>query len=254
MSFYTRPELLNRELMRGKRIAPINDFGFAAKLNSLFLAGVEFADACKEYPIVFTSVGSEGQSKVVPVVVLGLREAENLFVSATQQWDGRYVPAFVRRYPFVLAELPGQQMGVCIDTAYPGFSDSQGEALFDAQGSNTPFLQNALDFLNRYQIEHMRTERFCKRLVEHGLLVEMNAKAELKNGSSYLVNGLMVIDEKKLLALPDATALEVFRSGELSWVYAHLLSLPNLNNLIDKLDKRSSAEPVGTVEAPKTPA
>jgi hypothetical protein len=241
MSFYTKPELLNRELMRGKRIAPLHHYGFASQLNSLFLAGAEFADACKEYPIVFTSVGAEGNTKIVPVAMMGLREGENLFVQADQSWDARYIPAFVRRYPFVLAELPGQQLGVCLDTAYPGFGDKEGEALFDDAGANTPFLQNALDFLNRYQIEHMRTERFCKHLADNGLLVEMSAKAELKDGSSYLVNGLMVVDEQKLLALPDEKALQVFRAGELSWVYAHLMSLPNLNGLIDRLSKRPKA-------------
>lgn len=239
MSFYTRPELLNRELFRAKRIAPIKDYAFASNANSLYLAGVEFTDACKEYPIVFTRMGD---GKVVPVAMLGLRDGENLFVDSGSAWSGKYIPAFVRRYPFVLAELSGQEMGVCIDTAYPGLGDSNGEALFDAAGANTPFLQNALDFLNRYQIEHMRTDRFCKRLVELDLLVEMNAKAELVDGSSYLVNGLQVVDERKLLEVTDNNAVEFFRSGELSWLYAHLMSLSNLNGLIDRL---ASRKPVG---------
>ncbi len=235
MSFYTRPELLNRELFRAKRIAPIKDYAFSNKANSLYLAGVEFTDACKEYPIVFTSMGG---GKVVPVAMLGLRDGENLFVDEGASWAGKYIPAFVRRYPFVLAELPGQQMGVCIDTAYAGFNDKEGEPLFDADGTNTAFLQNALDFLNRYQIEHMRTDRFCARLVELDLLVEMNAKAELVDGSSYLVNGLQVVDERKLLEITDSQAVEFFRSGELSWLYAHLMSLSNLNGLIDRLAVR----------------
>ncbi len=248
MSFYTRPELLNRELFRNKRIAPIKDYGFASKVNSLYLAGVEFADACKEYPLVFTRVG---QDKVVPVAILGLRDGENLFVDANLVWQAKYVPAFVRRYPFVLAELSGEQMGVCIDTNYPGFTDQGGEALFDTTGANTTFLQNALDFLNRYQIEHMRTERFCQRLLSLNLLVEMDAKAELTDGSSYLVNGLMVIDEQKLLQLGDAQALEIFRAGELSWIYAHLMSLPNLNTLTERLGARNAAK-AAALSAPTT--
>jgi hypothetical protein len=81
----------------------------------------------------------------------------------------------------------------------------------------------------------LRTERFCARLKEFGLLMEMNAKADLVDGSSFVVNGLKVIDERKLLQLADGQALEVLRSGELSWVYAHLLSLSNLNRLVDRL-------------------
>jgi SapC len=240
--FYDKPVLLNRESHKTKRIAPNSSFAFARKANSLYLAGVEFTEACKEYPIVFTQIG---QGKIVPVAILGLREAENLFVDADNKWQASYIPAFVRRYPFVLAELQGQQMGVCIDEGYPGLSDTEGELLFDSKGNNTPFLQNALDFLNRYQVEYLRTERFCERLKDLGLLMEMNAKADLFDGTSFVVNGLMVIDERKLLQLTDAQALDVFRSGELSWIYAHLVSLSNLNRLVDRLaeSKRAAAMP-----------
>jgi hypothetical protein len=255
MNFYSRPVLLSREQHRHKRIKAPRGYGFAARSNSLFLAGVEFAQASKEYPIVFTQMG---QGKVVPVAILGLREGENLFVdvapveqlepskpSASSQpsefaWQARYIPAFVRRYPFVLAELQGQQLGVCIDEGYAGFVDapSDGEALFDSQGNNSAYLQGALDFLNRYQVEFLRTERFCQRLQELGLLAEMNAKIDMTDGRSFNVAGLRVIDERKLVQLPDAQALALVRSGELSWAYAHLLSLDNLNVLVDRLAQR----------------
>lgn len=230
--FYEKPVLLNREVHKTKKIAPSASFSFASKANSLYLAGVEFIEACKEYPIVFTQVGG---NKIVPVAMLGLRENENLFVGADGKWASGYIPAFVRRYPFVLAELEGQQMGVCIDEAYSGLNDKTGEALFDEKGTNTPFLQNALDFLNRYQVEYMRTDRFCERLKANGLLMEMNAKADLFDGTSFMVNGLMIVDERKLLQLGDKEALEIFRAGELSWVYAHLVSLSNMNRLVDRL-------------------
>lgn len=232
MIFYEKPVLLSREAHKTKKIVSSMGFAFARKANSLYIAGVELMEACKEYPIVFTKVGDE---KVVPVVILGLREGENLFVSIDGKWNANYVPAFVRRYPFVLAELQDQKMGVCIDEGYVGFNEKDGEALFDSNGSSTPFLQNAVDFLNRYQTEYIRTDRFCQRLKDLGLLIEMNAKADLFDGTSFTVNGLMVVDERKLLQLTDAQALELYRSGEQSWIYAHLLSLSNLNRLVDKL-------------------
>ncbi len=238
--FYAKPVLLNRELHKTQKIAPSSNFAFAKQANSLFLAGVEFNEACKEYPIVFTQVSA---SKIVPVALLGLREGENLFVNAQDLWDANYVPAFVRRYPFVLAELQGANMGVCIDEAYPGLGEQQGEALFDSKGNNTAFLQNALDFLNRYQVEYLRTERFCQRLQEWGLLTTMNAKAELFDGTHLMVDGLMVVDERKLQQLDDVQALELLRAGHLSWVYTHMVSLSNLNRLVDRLaqNKRTAA-------------
>jgi hypothetical protein len=233
--YYEKPVLLDRDKHRQRRVRPSASFAFARKANSLYLAGVEFAEACKEYAIVFTR-GS--RQEIVPVAMLGLRARENLFVDAKEQWTGEYIPAFVRRYPFVLAELSGQAMGVCIDEAFKGLNDKEGEALFDAQGNNTPFLQNALDFLNRYQQEYRRTEAFCKRLEQAGLLVEMNAKADLVDGRSFTVGGLLVVDEKKLLALPDAVALSLFRSGELHLISLHLASLSNMKKLVDRMAER----------------
>jgi hypothetical protein len=235
--YYEKPVLLDRDKHRKLRVKPSNSFAFARKANSLYLAGVEFNEACKEYAIVFTR---GAQQKIVPVVMLGLRGRENLFVGDAEQWTATYVPAFVRRYPFVLAELSGETLGVCIDEAYAGLDQREGEALFDARGGNTPFLQNALDFLTRYQHEFRRTEAFCQRLEQAGLLMEMNAKAQLVDGRSFAVNGLLVVDEKKLMALPDAVALSLFRAGELHLVSMHLASLFNMQKLVDLMAQRKS--------------
>ena len=235
--YYERPVLLDRDKHRKLRVKPSTSFAFARKANSLYLAGVEFNEACKEYAIVFTR---GAQQKVVPVAMLGLRGRENLFVDAEEHWTASYVPAFVRRYPFVLAELSGQSLGVCIDEAYGGLDNKDGEALFDAQGADTPFLKNAVDFLTRYQLEFGRTEAFCRRLEQAGLLTEMNAKAQLVDGRSFAVNGLLVVDEKKLMALPDAVALSLFRAGELHLISMHLASLSNMQKLVDLMAQRKS--------------
>jgi hypothetical protein len=175
---------------------------------------------------------------------VGLRSQDNLFVDGEGRWDARYIPAFVRRYPFVLAELPGRtDLALCVDEAFEGLNTVEGEPLFDAMGKNTPFLQNALDFLSRYQAEYVRTEAFCQRLEQLGLLVEMNAKADLADGRSFTVNGLMIVDEQKLLALPDAAVLALFRSGELHLVSMHLVSLSNMQKLVDRMAARRSPLP-----------
>ena len=235
-AYYEKPVLLDRELHRRRRVRPGASFGFARRANSLYLAGAEFGEAAREYAIVFTRVGA----RVAPVAMLGLRARENHYVHEQGHWTASYIPAFVRRYPFVLSDLPGGQMGVCIDEAYPGLNDKEGEPLFDARGANTPFLQNALDFLNRYQQEYLRTDTFCQRLAEMDLLMEMNAKADLVDGRSFTVNGLMIVDEKKLLALSDARALSLFRSGELHWISMHLASLSNMQRLVDRLAERKA--------------
>jgi hypothetical protein len=244
--YYRKPVLLNREKHRQRRVKPSAGFGFARQSVSLPLAGAEFTEACKDYAIVFARQGG----KVVPLALLGLRDGENLFVDGQDRWTAAYVPAFVRRYPFVLAEL-GEQMGACVDEGFEGIDDPAGEPLFDEQGNNTPFLQNALDFLQRYQQEHLRTQQFCQRLEDAGLLTEMSARADLLDGSTFTVAGLMVVDEKKLAALPDDVALWLFRSGEMHLVSMHLLSLSNLHRLVDRMaERKAPAQAASTAPGP----
>ncbi len=244
--YYERPVPLDRDKHRKRRVRPANGFAFARKANSLYLAGVEFNEACKEYAIVFTRVAS---GRTVPVAMLGLRARENLFIDDKAAWDAAYIPAFVRRYPFVLADLPGRSdMAVCMDEAFDGLGEDEGEALFDGAGQNTPFLQHALDFLNRYQAEYLRTEAFCRRLEQAGLLMEMNAKADLVDGRSFTVNGLLIVDEKKLLGLSDAAALALFRSGELHLISMHLTSLSNMQRLAVRMAARGG--PIGPAPLP----
>jgi len=238
-AFYQSPVLLNREAHRQLRVLPCSEYGFTSTSPSLPVTGAEFIDAGKDFAIVFADAGG---GAVTPVVLLGLRQQENLYVDAQGKWEGTYIPAFVRRYPFALADLQGEQAGLCVDQAYAGFNDPRGEPLFDHLGQDTPFLKSALDFLTQHQIASLRTERFCRKLQELDLLTALNAKAELFDGSSYVVNGLQVVDERKLAALGDEAALSLFRGGELVWVYAHLLSLPNVNRLVDRLAQRKRAE------------
>ena len=236
--YYEKPVALDRVKHRNLKVRATGSFAFAGEANSLYLAGVEFNEACKEFAIVFTRVGS---GRTVPVAMLGLRSRENLFVGSEGKWEASYIPAFVRRYPFVLAELPGRtDMAVCVDEAFAGLNSTEGEPLFDAKGNNTGFLQHALDFLSRYQEEYLRTEAFCQRLEQAGLLMEMNAKADLVDGRSFTINGLMIVDEKKLMALPDATALALLRSGELHLISMHLVSLSNMQKLVDRMAARGS--------------
>lgn len=238
--FYQKPVPLNKTDHADKKINPAGrTFSFASGTNSVILAGVEFSEAAKEYPIVFAQAGGS----VVPVALLGLRNEENLYVDDEGNWDARYVPAFVRRYPFVLAETgqDGQRV-VCIDEAYEGFNDTEGEPLFDGE-ETTPILKQAMDFLEEYQKQYQRTEAFVERLKENDLLMELNAKVDMVDGQQFGLSGLLAVDERKLLQMADDRALQLFRSGELSWVYCHLMSLGNMGRMVDRIAQRSGGQP-----------
>ncbi|HEV7268078.1 MAG TPA: SapC family protein [Falsiroseomonas sp.] len=75
-------------------------YAFAAEVNSVPVTAVEFAPAAAEYPVVFAG----NEDAVFPAVILGARTNENLYVDAEGKWLGRYIPAFVRRYPFVFSQ------------------------------------------------------------------------------------------------------------------------------------------------------
>jgi hypothetical protein len=244
--FYDNPVALNKTAHKNLKINGTNaDFSFATDTNSVILAGVEFTEAAKEYPIVFAQAG-EG---LVPVALFGLRNAENLFVDDKGKWDARYIPAFVRRYPFVLADTgdEGQRM-VCIDESFAGFGEKEGEPLFENEAP-TQVLQQAIDFLEEYQRQYIRTERFVNRLRELDLLMSLNAKIDMADGQQFSLTGLMVVDEKKLLELEDAKALEFFKTGELAWVYCHLMSLGNMARMIDRIAKVKDADPAAKTKS-----
>ena len=247
--FYQKPVPLNKNEHKNKKIkSDGQSFTFAAKTNSVILAGVEFSEAAKEYPIVFAEAGEA----VIPVAMLGLRNEENLYVDDTGKWDARYIPAFVRRYPFVLAQAgETDQRVVCIDETFEGFNDDEGEPLFDGE-EPSPLLKQALDFLTEYQNQYLRTEAFVTRLRENDLLMALNAKIDMKDGQQFAMTGLLAVDERKLLELPDDKALELFRSGELSWIYCHLMSLGSMGKMVDRIAARSKAEPKKTAEPEKS--
>lgn len=229
--FYETIVPVDKDKHRHLRISEIRDHAFAAKTNSVPLAAVEFFEAAKEYPIVFAGPAQA----LMPAALLGLRNDHNLFVTADGRWDARYIPAFVRRYPFVLAPAQDQQLLVCLDTAHPAVGDTAGQALFSQEGEPTPFLQNAIQFLRQFQLEAEQTRLFMQRLQELNLLQEVAARAEIKSGSSYQLNGFSVINEARFRSLDKDTVDELFRKGWLSLIDAHLLSLGNLGRLIDRM-------------------
>ncbi|MBF0401246.1 MAG: SapC family protein [Magnetococcales bacterium] len=232
--FYEEPVALNKERHRAFKIDSSGaNFSFAKKTNSVIITGMEFVHIAKEYPVVFAKAGD----RVIPLALLGLRNDENLFVNDTGRWDARYVPAFVRRYPFVLADSGDGNLAVCIDEGFAGFNTERGVPLFDEAGEQAPLLENAIRFLKEYQGQNQRTELFVNRLQDMDLLTELTARAELAGGVKFSMGGLLVVDEKKLMELPQEKALELFRSGELGWIYAHLLSLSNMSRLAEILGK-----------------
>ncbi|MFH1217591.1 MAG: SapC family protein [Pseudomonadota bacterium] len=232
--FYSKTVALNGRSHAHARIAPVsNDYSFAAEINSVPLAGKEFVEAGKVYPIVFSETIDK---KVVPVALLGIRSGQNLYLGRNGDWRARYIPAFVRRYPFILASDRQNGSGnltVCVDASYSGFDREEGEMLFDERGEYSLFFRNTISFLQECHHHFLVTEKYTETLVDKGLLIPYSAKFDLVSGKSFTLDRFLIVDEKKLLQLEGENVLELFRSGHLAWIYFHLASLANLGSLVD---------------------
>lgn len=231
--FYDKVEALNQEAHGALRVKQITNFRYAAKVNSVPLLVSEFGDSAREYPIVFV----RGDTGVVPVALIGLREAENLFVDSLGKWDARYIPAFVRRYPFVPGKGAEDQMVVCIDSSASCFDEKTGEPLFE-DGKPTKQLDHAINFMRDFQQGAIATEAISARLHALDLFRDADSVARLNDGTQFRLNGMSVVDEAKLKALDKEVVVELFNNGILGLIHAHLISLGNLASLVDRLSKR----------------
>lgn len=231
MAIYQRFVALNKDKHHNHKLKLISDLSFTSDLQTVPLLPTEFMEAAKEYPIVFVKQG-QGKADVQSVLLLGLTNGENLFVTADGTWKARYIPAFIRRYPFILAQTGQDQLTVCVDSEFPGFNETEGTPLFNEHGE-TDFLKNMIQFVTDFHRDAQLTNAFAAKLQALDLLDEKNLKAELNDGREFLVNGFFVINEEKLHKLDATKVHELFSTGELALIYAHLISLSNLNRLID---------------------
>lgn len=139
------------------------DYGFSKHVNSVPLMAVEFPSAASEYAIIFSGT----KDAVIPAVILGMRGDENLYLTGDGGWQAKYVPAFVRRYPFVFStSQDGNTFTLCVDESYPRFNqEARGERLFTDDQKPTPYVERVLKFLENYQAEFRRTQALCQKLV-----------------------------------------------------------------------------------------
>jgi hypothetical protein len=214
------------------------DYGFSKHVNSVPLMAVEFAQATGEYAVVFAPNGDD----VLPVVILGARKGENLYLGPDGAWQAAYIPAFVRRYPFVFSTSDdGQSFTLCVDEAYPGVNYlGKGQALFDADGKATPFVEDVLKFLQEYRLQFLRTQAFGAKLKALELLEPMQAQFTLGTGEKAALTGFMAVSRAKLKALSGEKLAELAQTDELELIYLHLQSMRNFTAVKDKLVSSSA--------------
>jgi len=232
--FYKKIVPLSKTRHQNLYVSPVKDYHHTQNTNSLYIAAVEFLQATREYPIVF-GTGSNGS--IFPLVILGLRNKENLYVGKKGEWLAGYIPAYVRRYPFILAgdKQNSGNFTVCIDESYPGFNDKKsGTRLFNDDGTESPLFKQSVNFLKEYQNHIQLTNLFCNIINELHLLEPMQAQLE-KKGKKQTLGGFMCVSRKRLKELPAEKTAALVKSDYLELIYAHLHSLTNLDRLIKRV-------------------
>ncbi|MGE3622707.1 MAG: SapC family protein [Bdellovibrionales bacterium] len=231
--FYTAPRPLDRARDGKMRVSRPTHFRFAANTNAIPLLVDEFPMAAAYYPIVFAA-----GPMPIPAAVVGLKNDNNLFIDAEGRWvQGAYLPAYVRRYPFILMDDPDRkQFVLCVDEASDILSENGEFALFEGE-QPSEFTKSAMEFCAALRQQGDATDEFVKALKEYDLLKPNDAQIDLPDRTRLQLSGFLVIDPVKFDALPDNVMLEWKRKGWLGLVYAQLLSSHRWQNLIDMLQK-----------------
>ncbi|MBI1417657.1 MAG: peptidase [Limimaricola sp.] len=236
---------VNRNAHRDVSVRQTTSFDFARETNTVPIVDVEFIKVAVEMPILFAKTATG----VAALALLGTQQDRNAFVAEDGNWTGRYVPAFFRRYPFVFAlQEDGDRLTLCIDESYKGLNkDGKGERMFDSEGVETAYTKNVLRFVEEYQSTFNRSQAFCDRLLESGLLEEARIDYRLNDGTTGGVTGFMRVSVEKLRALPDEKVVEMFRNGDLDLIQLHLMSMQQVEPLVAKL-----VQPAAAVEEDKS--
>jgi len=224
--FYARPEPLTVAVQGDWRLRP-GGYAFAADTNIVMLAATEFAAAARSYPILFA--GNDGS----PVALLGLERA-NLFVADGQWAEDCYIPAYVRRYPFVFyatGEADRFVLGIDVESDRIVREGEEGAALFDGDTASVLTTQ-ALHFCEAFRRDSEATILFAEALAP--LLIDQRAAITLVSGERFDIDGFRVVDRERFAALDDATVLEWHRKGWLALVHFHLASLDRFQALLDR--------------------
>ncbi len=241
--FYKQPAPLDAK--KHAAMGLVKDFGldFTKEVNAVPINMIEMPQICHFYPIAFSP-----DENATPVALLGLRDNENLFLDKKLQWQaGSYIPAYIRRYPFIFSELPdSDQLTLCVDMGADVVDEKSDQKFFDKDGKPTALSENALEFCKSYHAAAQQTLEFSRALGQSGLLVDRQAEISVGDGKKINFSGFRIVDEQKLAEMDDADFLAWRQKGWLPFLYAHLFSGGQWQRLTTLLNERLVAEAKGS--------
>ena len=203
-----------------------------AKQHAIPLTVDEFVQAQRDFPIVFSSGDNP-----LPLALMGLNEGVNTFVDDEGKVnDPIYLPAYIRRYPFLLAKLKddSDDLSLCFDPTTESIGEfEEGEALFTDGGETTDTTKNILDFCEKFEEAGLRTKSFIDQLKENKLLMDGEISIERTEhpGKPYVYRGFQMINQEKLRDVPAETLATWNQNGMIALIYGHLFSLDLMRSI-----------------------
>ncbi|WP_102829987.1 SapC family protein [Bartonella bovis] len=248
MLFYKNVTPINKTFHRSLKFNPSQDMSFAKDTHWVPLASDEYFQAALDYPILFMSAEDEQKKRhYTSIALVGLSNDVNNYITADKSWQrDTYIPAFIRRYPFVLAQIQDQkELSVCFDQQSGMFNDVTGIELFNSDGSISPFMEERINFLEHFKIGMERTAEFIDTLVKMELLCQKSINVKNDKGLSAQLEDFWIVDEEKLHKLPAHQLAKLHKNGFLGRIFAHLLSM---NNLLKVLSLKGASQAANSVE------
>lgn len=236
--FYTDPMPLDAKEHAKLALKPDFGFSFTKGVNAVPVNLIEMPQICHFYPIAFSPDGN-----ATPVAILGLRDNENLFLNEDNTWGEAYIPAYIRRYPFIFSEMPdGDQLTLCVDNNKDVVAKKGDQKFFDKDGKPSELANNALEFCKSYHAAAQQTVEFSQTLAKLDLLVQREAQINVAGNQRINFSGFNIINEQKLAELDDKAFLELRQKGWLPFIYAHLFSGAQWQRLSHMLTQRLEKE------------
>jgi hypothetical protein len=245
--FYTALEAINLTQHGKMKVRPIEKAEVIAKTHAIPATVDEFSLLQRHYPIVF-SVGDQP----IPLALMGLSEGVNVFLDddGKPQDNMAYVPAYMRRYPFLLARVrpDSDELSLCFDPSAGAVgSFKNGDPLFtDDQPSDAT--KAILQFCEQFETAGQRTAAFMEELKKSGLLMDGEVAIQPEGADKpFLYRGFQMVDEEKLRELRGDELRRMNQNGMLPLIYAHLFSLPQIREVFSRQVMQGKG-PVATPE------
>jgi len=233
---FTKLVVLDKEKHKSLKISPLEDLKFAKDLSFVPVLANETAMIGEMFPVVFTA---DEKPSLVTLTALG---SGNLAINAEGKYISRYVPAFLRKHPFSLANTKEEtdKKVILIDEEASCVSKNRGKQLFTKNGEQSETLKNAIKFLTDYEKQNLNTLAIVKTIKESGVLEDREISIGEGEEKKVLVNGFQVVSREKLNELDDATLASWVRKGIISFIDSHINSLSKIEVLFKLASQNQS--------------